>query len=173
MLVVKVDDLNNIKVEPEEVHPMYSPVSYNAGYNQALKDIKEAYNGLTVYDTDTDYTLDDMCEATCDGFDVGTKYEAQKHSWIPIKLRPGTDEEYEEFSQYGDCPREDFRVFDSPMPDDEKEVLVTTRLGDVCVDTWHRDVDCCYFEDNCDDDDVIAWMPLPEGYKKEVPHEDS
>lgn len=52
MLVVKVDDLNNIKVEPEEVHPMYSPVSYNAGYNQALKDIKEAYNGLTVYDTD-------------------------------------------------------------------------------------------------------------------------
>lgn len=53
MLVVKVDDLNNIKVEPEEVHPMYSPVSYNAGYNQALKDIKEAYNGLTIYDTDT------------------------------------------------------------------------------------------------------------------------
>lgn len=52
MLVVKVDDLNNIKVEPEEVHPMYSPVSYNAGYNQALKDIKEAYNGLTIYDTD-------------------------------------------------------------------------------------------------------------------------
>ena len=50
MLVVKVEDLNNIKVEPEEVHPMYSPVSYNAGYNQALKDIKEAYNGLTVYD---------------------------------------------------------------------------------------------------------------------------
>ncbi len=50
MLVVKVDDLNNIKVEPEEVHPMYSPVSYNAGYNQALKDIKEAYNGLSVYD---------------------------------------------------------------------------------------------------------------------------
>lgn len=53
MLVVKVDDLNDIKVEPEEVHPMYSPVSYNAGYNQALKDIKEAYNGLTIYDTDT------------------------------------------------------------------------------------------------------------------------
>lgn len=52
MLVVKIDDLNNIKVEPEEVHPMYSPVSYNAGYNQALKDIKEAYNGLTIYDTD-------------------------------------------------------------------------------------------------------------------------
>ena len=87
--------------------------------------------------------------------------------WIPIKMRPGTDEEYEEFSQYGDCPREDFRVFECPLPDDDQEVLVTTRWGNVCTDIWHRDVDCCYFEDNCDDDDVIAWMPLPESYKKE------
>ena len=86
--------------------------------------------------------------------------------WIPIKMRPGTDEEYEEFSQNGDCPREDFRVFDCPLPDDDQKVLVTTQWGDVCVDIWHRDVDCCYFEDNSDDDDVIAWMPLPEGYKK-------
>jgi len=53
MLLVSVDDLNDIKVEPKEVHPMYSPVSYNAGYNQALKDIKEAYNGLTIYSMTT------------------------------------------------------------------------------------------------------------------------
>ena len=84
--------------------------------------------------------------------------------WIPIKMRPGTDEEYEEFCKYGDCPREDFRVFECPLPDDDQEVLVTTRWGDICVDIWHRDVDCCYFENNCDDDDVIAWMPLPEAY---------
>lgn len=87
--------------------------------------------------------------------------------WIPIKMRPGTDEEYEEFSQYGDCPREDFRVFECPLPDDDQEVLVTTRWGAVCTDIWYRDVDCCYFEDYSDDDDVIAWMPLPEPYKKE------
>lgn len=93
--------------------------------------------------------------------------EQPQGEWIPIKMRPGTDEEYEEFSLYGDCPREDFRVFECPLPDDDQEVLVTTRWGDVCIDTWHGDVDCCYFEDNCDDDDVIAWMPLPEGYKKE------
>ncbi len=85
--------------------------------------------------------------------------------WIPIKMRPGTDEEYEEFSQYGDCPREDFRVFECQLPDDDQEVLVTTRWGNVCTDIWHRDVDCCYFEDYSDDDDVIAWMPLPEPYK--------
>lgn len=87
--------------------------------------------------------------------------------WIPVKMRPGTDEEYEEFSQYGDCPREDFRVFECQLPDDDQEVLVTTRWGDVCTDIWHRDVDCCYFEDYSDDDDVIAWMPLPDSYKKE------
>lgn len=87
-------------------------------------------------------------------------------TWIPIKMRAGTAEEYEEFSQYGDCPSEDFRVFECPLPDDEQKVLVTTRWGDVCVDIWHREVDCCYFEDNSDDDDVIAWMPLPEPYKK-------
>ena len=88
--------------------------------------------------------------------------------WIPIKMRPGTDEEYEEFSLYDDCPREDFRVFDCPTPDDDQEVLVTTRWGNVCIDTWRRDEDCCYFEDNCDDDDVIAWMPKPAAYKSEV-----
>jgi len=91
--------------------------------------------------------------------------KALDSQWIPIKLRPGTDEEYEEFSLYGDCPREDFRVFECPLPDDEQKVLVTTRWGDICTDIWHRDVDCCYFEDNCDDDDVVAWMPLPEPYK--------
>ena len=102
-------------------------------------------------------------------YDVAIQKAIQKlkDGWIPIKMRPGTDEEYEEFSQYGDCPREDFRVFECPLPDDDQEVLVTTRWGNVCIDTWHRDEDCCYFEDNCDDDDVIAWMPIPAAYKEE------
>lgn len=93
--------------------------------------------------------------------------------WIPIKMRPGTDEEYEEFSRYGDCPREDFSVFDCPLPDDDQEVLITTRWGDVCIDTWHKDIDCSWFEDHEDSDDVIAWMPLPKPYTSEVQDEDS
>lgn len=68
----------------------------------------------------------------------------EPREWIPIKMRPGTDEEYEDFCKYGDCPREDFRVFDCPTPDDDQEVFVTTRWGNVCIDIWHRDVDCCY-----------------------------
>lgn len=99
--------------------------------------------------------------------------EALNRQWIPIKMRPGTDEEYEAFSQYGECPREGFRVFDCQMPDDGQEVLVTTRWGYVCIDTWYRDVDCCYFENNSDDDDVIAWMPIPAAYKSEVQDADN
>ena len=97
----------------------------------------------------------------------------EEQEWIPIKMRPGTDEEYEAFSQYGECPRKDFRVFDCQMPDDGQEVLVTTRWGYVCIDTWYRDVDCCYFENNSDDDDVIAWMPIPAAYKSEVQDADN
>lgn len=106
-------------------------------------------------------------------FHAEAHHEIFRDEWIPIKMRPGTDEEYEEFSLCGDCPREDFRVFECQLPEDDQEVLVTTRWGDVCIDTWHRDVDCCYFENNSDDGDVIAWMPKPEGYKSEVQHEDS
>lgn len=106
--------------------------------------------------------VSDLYYAMLDAIDA-----LEEQEWIPIKMRPGTDEEYEDFCKYGDCPREDFRVFDCPTPDDDQEVFVTTRWGNVCIDIWHRDVDCCYFEDNCDDGDVIAWMPKPAAYKSE------
>lgn len=106
--------------------------------------------------------VSDLYYAMLDAIDA-----LEEQEWIPIKMRPGTDEEYEDFCKYGDCPREDFRVFDCPTPDDDQEVFVTTRWGNVCIDIWHRDVDCCYFEDYCDDGDVIAWMPKPAAYKSE------
>ena len=112
--------------------------------------------------------VSDLYYAMLDAIDA-----LEEQEWIPIKMRPGTDEEYEDFCKYGDCPREDFRVFDCPTPDDDQEVFVTTRWGNVCIDIWHRDVDCCYFEDNCDDGDVIAWMPIPAAYKPEVQDADN
>jgi hypothetical protein len=44
--------------------------------------------------------------------------------------------------------------------------LITDKWGNVETDTFYRD-DGCYFEDNCGEDDVVAWMPLPEPYKAE------
>lgn len=90
-----------------------------------------------------------------------------KDGWIPIKMRPGTDEEYEEFCKYEECPREDFRVFECSLPDDGVEVLITTKYGYVAVSTFYND-DCAYFEGYEDDGEVVAWMPLPEAYKKET-----
>ena len=49
---VKVDDLNALEVSMKSCSPMYTLVSYRAGYQQALKDIKKAYNELTVYEVE-------------------------------------------------------------------------------------------------------------------------
>ena len=137
---------------------------------EAIKEIQRWLDGCPFEDTKESFTLAIKALEERPQGDI-IKCQDCKHQikeWIPIKLRPGTDEEYEAFSQYSDCPRKDFRVFECPLPDDNQEVLVTTRWGDVCIDIWHRDVDCCYFENNSDDDDVIAWMPLPEKYNSEV-----
>ena len=54
MFIVKVEDLDNLKVSlaKSEVPVQYTPVSYTAGYNQAIKDMKEAMLGLVIYDID-------------------------------------------------------------------------------------------------------------------------
>lgn len=100
-------------------------------------------------------------------------HEIFRDDWIPIKMRPCTDEEYEEFGKYSDCPREDFLIFTNHMPDDNQEVLITTRSGDVCLDIWHREAEGSFFEDHDDLEDVIAWMPKPKEYVPEVDNEDS
>ena len=87
--------------------------------------------------------------------------------WIPIESRPGTEEEYAEFSKFGSCPRSEFKVYTNEMPEDGQDVLITTKWGTVCEDIYHDDVDASYFEEHDDPDDVIAWMPKPKGYVPE------
>lgn len=96
------------------------------------------------------------------------KYEdepmREKGEWIPIKTRLLTDEEKEYYSDLGYSSEEITFMYDCPLPDDGQSVLITNRYNSVDVDTFYCD-DGCYFEDNCDEDDVLAWMPLPEPYK--------
>lgn len=80
--------------------------------------------------------------------------------WIPIKTRPLAEDEKEE---HGDWEY----IYDCPLPDDGQEVLVTDCYGNVEMDTFCRDYEGVYFEDNCDDGEVLAWMPIPEPYRKE------
>lgn len=85
--------------------------------------------------------------------------KALDSQWIPIETRELTEEEKEE---YPDCTF----MYDCKLPEDGEEVLVTTWGGNTALDTFCRD-DGCYFENYCDEGDVIAWMPKPESYKKE------
>ena len=83
----------------------------------------------------------------------------ENSSWIPVKTRELTAEEKEEH------PDITF-MWDCPLPDDSQDVLITTCWGDVQLCTFCVDSMGSYF-DEMDEDEVLAWMPLPEPYKNE------
>jgi hypothetical protein len=92
------------------------------------------------------------------------EFEKFENSWIPIKTRPLTEEEKEEY------PEATF-MYDCPMPDDGEEVLIKTQHGYIYIDIFISD-GCggggWYYEEFCDDDDgeVVAWAPKPKPYKE-------
>ena len=86
--------------------------------------------------------------------------------WIPLKYRPMDEDEYRAFyKEYGDLPVEERKVFDCQMPADGQEILISTEYGHIYLDTCECD-DCYGLEEGGDWDGVLAWMPLPEPYKK-------
>ena len=54
-------------------------------------------------------------------------------------------------------------IYDNEMPADRQCCMITTKSGDVDVDVFYHD-DFQFF--HYKPDDVIAWAPLPEPYKK-------
>lgn len=88
------------------------------------------------------------------------------NKWIPIKTRPLTNKEKEEYADFGYSEDSIDSMYDCPLPEDGEEVLIITRYDEVTIDTFYRD-EGCYFETYCDKDDVKAWMPLPKPYKAE------
>lgn len=89
-------------------------------------------------------------------------------TWIPVKIRPCTDEEYKDWNEtYGALPREDCYFFDCPMPDDGQEILTCDRYGGISVDRADNDPEYGWgLENDGDWDYIVAWMPLPEPYKE-------
>lgn len=99
----------------------------------------------------------------------GEIYDIEYSRWIPITSRPTTEEEKKDFAERTGYDEKDFDdILSCPLPEDGETVLITDRLGNVEVDTFINDCDGCYFECNCDMEDVKAWMPLPQPYKQEV-----
>lgn len=87
-------------------------------------------------------------------------------NWIPIKMRPMTDEEKDMYG-YGDSI-DNGMIYCCDLPDDEQDVLITTKWKTVEKTRFHNEYpEGCYFEDYEDFDDVIAWMPSPKRYEEE------
>ena len=53
----------------------------------------------------------------------------ETNRWIPVKVRPLTDEEKKLYEEY------EF-MYDCKLPDDEQQVLITTKHGNVEVTTF-------------------------------------
>lgn len=83
--------------------------------------------------------------------------KALDSQWIPITMRPIEEDEKFVF------PDATF-IFDCPMPEDGQQILISTKYG-VEFDTCFTD-DGCYLDSNRDWEEVYAWQPLPEPYKK-------
>lgn len=94
--------------------------------------------------------------------------------WIPIKYRPMTTDERNEFAEYYGvefCDTLVEKVFDCTMPEDGQKILISSSWG-VSEDVADNDIAGEGFtnyglEANGDWDGVDAWMPLPEPYKKD------
>lgn len=78
--------------------------------------------------------------------------------WIEIKYHEATDEDKQ---IYGD---ECEFVWDCPLPDDRQRVLITDEFGDIDITNFCID-EGSYFEDY-DHEEIVAWMPLPEPFRK-------
>lgn len=91
----------------------------------------------------------------------------ENSSWIPVKTRALSAEEVKEVNEkYGFVGEEAWCIC-SPLPEDNQEVLITTKYGDVVLTEFCVDVDGCWFDGYEDRDDVLAWMPLPKPYTEE------
>lgn len=82
-------------------------------------------------------------------------------SWIPFKIRPLTDEEKDHHPDL-------IYMFDCPLPEDGQEILVSFLNGTVWVDEWSDDY-CneCGLASGSDVEEGMAWMPMPEAYRRE------
>ncbi len=98
---------------------------------------------------------------------IKTLEKEPKTEWIPFTYRHATDEEKKDYAERTGYDEEDIDIIlNCQLPEDRETVLITDRLGNVEVDTFINDCDGCYFDCNCDMEDVRAWMPLPEPYKE-------
>lgn len=126
---------------------------------EELKGLQEFINGTRL-----------KGEIRAEAFDLAIKALESQPQWIPVKTRDmaaGEIANLREKCDYFDSDYADFWCYDCPLPNDQQDVLITTRWGISLVTFCCDSDDGCSFDDYTDRDDVMAWMPLPEPYSKE------
>ena len=94
----------------------------------------------------------------------------EKIVWHEVVTRPPTEEELEGFVEDGLAEYEyPLYMFSCELPDENREILVLGKSGDVSQDTCMIDDGYnSYYLDNLGDwDDVVAWAYMPTGKKDE------
>jgi hypothetical protein len=140
---------------------------------KAIAIIKDELNHCKIHLEDKDKApeyyqeMNELCEA----YEMAIK-ALEKSGWIPIKTEKISEAEKKELAERYDMSPEDFDDcwrYACKMPEDNQECLITTSVwGYVVIDTFHIDEEgAMYFEEHEDEDEVLAWMPLPEPYTKE------
>jgi hypothetical protein len=97
----------------------------------------------------------------------------EKIVWHKVVIRPPTEEEIEGFAEDGLAEYEyPLYMFSCELPDENREILVLGKSGDVSQDTCMLDDGydgySSYYLDNLGDwDDVVAWAYMQTGKKDE------
>lgn len=151
--------------------------------NGCLEAIKALMVEGEIYDIDYDFKEREPCEDTIsrqaaldavfnNAESPNKAYKAirilppaqPEQRWIPFVLRPATDEEKEE------NPGLNYYL-DGKLPDDGQKILITVRLPgheEVQVDEFYTDADGSYLDSQYEiGTEAVAWMPMPEPYRKE------
>jgi hypothetical protein len=111
----------------------------------------------------SDYEYDEDLQAI--EMAIEALQERKTNGWNVITKRPMDAEEREEWSEeLGYAITDEEAFIYSNLPEEGDEVFITTKWGSVTTDTIGYD-GCFYFEEH-DMEDVIAWMPLPKPYKE-------
>ena len=86
---------------------------------------------------------------------------ADMSGWTFFKFRPMTDEEKEAYDMQDN---KQAQIIEN-CPEDGEEVILYTPWG-MSIDTFHSDIDFCYFDNHDDVEEGWAWMPTPKPPKE-------
>ena len=132
---------------------------YNIGFAEGWNAHIERCKDIPSAEPTIEIDADQLAKLLREGWTIHS--EPKQGEGIPIKWHEITEEEREEEGY-----PEEWSVFiDSVMPNDGERILVTTKHGEVEIDTCYEDVGF-YLDSGWDwVDDIIAWRPLPKPWE--------